>query len=860
MLTKKIHSEKIIMTNEEKSIIKEFLIKDAPILFLGAGFSRYSKNTSGELLPMGNQLKEMIYSHFIEANDFFSVEDANEIKDYNLRDLCETIDTILKKKSELRAFIIDIFSDAHPQPFHLNLTAFPWKKIYTVNIDNLVERIFRVQKKSLTVQNQERKKEVNKDSTELTKLHGCVNAKDEDIVFSSSDYLNLMNGSLKYRLNDLIIDLQNNSFVFIGASLDEPDIEYYLSVYERAGYDMGRGKILCVSPKPSFTVKRKINALNGIIIDATTEEFLNYVKNINYNPTELEKSKNRLAYAGIHNYGTIIDSLETGVYESRLYHGYESNWRDLREKWIIVCPAYYDLIKKIDLLSFGARNVYCIALYGKRLSGKACLLKLLSSYLSMKGYEVLIYNGKEFDKDKLFDYISLSPSSSFALMIENAAYYYPEIEKCLKSYTGEKRLLFVTSSREYYHFKKRYYLEDNPYEEYEIIDKLTPDYALTIHKKLMEKGMLGWVSRDEATGQRDILRQKNLVDLLSRITFGVGFVDRISVDVETISSKNSIFNLYVGLAIFDKADLEYYPKELLNNKILIMFKKDDNGYSLGQRNDQGAYVVDYISYSDKGITIKNHILIERIWKKASKEMKISCLLDVLKEIAPYVYENRNSYWKIIFECLLKEEWLEKEIQLTNNEMLKLFYQLKDEYSDISYYWLQLGITEQRNKNYDKAKVHLDMALKIRPHAYQIQHAIARNYLRHANSTDNEILSKELFEIGKEGIIRLIESDEYYKRKARDYSIHCYISESIRFLNRFNMVPSKEETRRMKKYIDLMNPNDPYYESLIRSFTGFVKANRAIEYITMKQQDAVLHNLFYNEEEYEENDIIVDAYQ
>ena len=70
-----------------------------------------------------------------------------------------------------------------------------------------------------------------------------------------------------------------------------------------------------------------------------------------------------------------------------------------------------------------------------------------------------------------------------------------------------------------------------------------------------------------------------------------------------------------------------------------------------------------------------------------------------------------------------------------------------------------------------------MANRIRPYAYQIQHAIARNYLKQANYVRDITEADALFKIGEEKMFELINSREHYKDKAKNFSIHCYILEN-----------------------------------------------------------------------------------
>lgn len=69
-----------------------------------------------------------------------------------------------------------------------------------------------------------------------------------------------------------------------------------------------------------------------------------------------------------------------------------------------------------------------------------------------------------------------------------------------------------------------------------------------------------------------------------------------------------------------------------------------------------------------------------------------------------------------------------------------------------------------------------MSASIRPNSYKIQHALARNYLRHANYVMDYNEAKELFAEGEARMKNLIESKEFYKEKAKPFSINSYILE------------------------------------------------------------------------------------
>ena len=206
-------------------------------------------------------------------------------------------------------------------------------------------------------------------------------------------------------------------------------------------------------------------------------------------------------------------------------------------------------------------------------------------------------------------------------------------------------------------------------------------------------------------------------------------------------------------------------------------------------------------------------------------------------IASYVSERDTTYWRIIFESLLKESVLSGVLGLKNKDVLNLYYGLKTQYEDISYYWLQLGIAEQKSNDFSKALNHLKQAHQIRPKAYQIQHAIARNYLRHANAEKDKLVAVELFNLGETMMLQLINSKEGYKEKAKNYSIHCYAHEKIKFMTRNPEMVNPKICQDLKKYIDKMNgERSDYYRGVVKEFVDMLKKYHLENILSMKLGD------------------------
>lgn len=818
---------------DNKETLKQILLHTNPVLFLGAGFSYGSENHMGKI-PKGTELKNEILDIFFlnQVDD----NDLREIQKYNLQDLCQCVHDLLGKKEELKTYILSRFKDVVPKDFHLLLTAYEWKKIYTVNVDDLVENICRINGIKLTIQNKSVEKKCES-QLELIKLHGCVNEPTEPITFSKSEYTALIKDK-NFKLDKLMTDIVDRDVIFVGASLDESDIDFYISQYEAAGF-LRKGKLIFVDPFPSVKLRARIKSLNGILFEWTTEDFLKYVASLHYNPTELERNKKILNYSGLYLYREVLECFKSGqVYESRLYEGYTCKWEDVLNEWIFETSYIKDILELCK--SVGKNNYPCfsIAIYGNRFTGKDCALKQIGASLYKLGYEVIEYKGKSLNIEALNKYIFSSGYTKFALLIENASYYYGLIEKLLQYDWQGRQLLIITTSRTYYHFRKKYYLDDNPYHEYEIKDKIYKQDAEIIYDKITEKGYSGDLSLNKEIGVSQICRQGSYINLFTELTYGQGFRKRIKdISRNIFSVSESIKSLYGELVIFDKADLPYYPSELLMQQYSIDFNIFGNR-EYEKLSKEQRLIVDYIRITDNGIVLKNRLLIDAIWRELNSDNTILAIREILRNIASYISEDENNYWRIVFESLLKEDVLSKVFKINSTQILELYYGLKGDFENISYYWLQLGIAEQKTNDYAKALNHLKMAQKIRPRAYQIQHAIARNYLKNANMEKDATISATLFETGERMMMELINSNENYKAKAKYFSIHCYAHEKIKYMMKHPESINKRGCLALKRYIDMILANwDDYSKMLVKEYVVMLRNNDLLSILSLKPGDA-----------------------
>lgn len=799
--------------DELKSVL---LGGSVPVLFLGAGFSIGARSTS-DLLD-GSDLKKLIFDRLIKEK--VPESDYEEIQAYNLRDLCSEVYSLYHGKSELNKLLVKCFSQTYPQKrgFHYKLLNYPWKKIYTVNIDDLVENIYTTMDKPLLVQNKHILKTEDNSCTVLYKLHGCVNCPEEGFVFSRDEYLELTSKMLDAKVANFTDEILNNNVIFVGTSLDEPDIEHFLKIYADSGMKKRKNKLIFIDYAPNRKLRSRVEELGALLIQASAQDFLEYVSGLNYNPNEIEKAVISLNYSGLYRLSDLKKLFEK-PYESKLYEGDFCRWQDIYDEWFFETDTYKKAVDKLDELIGNTQLINCFSLYGTMFSGKSSILKALAYHLEQKGFDILEYRGKILHIPPLIEYIKKSTNQKFALVVDCGAYYYETFEKIFGSNIGEKKLVILTASREYYHIKKKYYLDGNSYSDYYVDGRFKKEDAEIISTILDKKSHLSYLaSFDENRRQREIFKTKNVINLMLGLTYGnisYRIVDKYEKMFQNLSQIEK--KMLTELAIFDIADIEYYP-------LVLFAERYGSRVNLGEEIcKEQMRINDYARIDNDGVTLRNAVLDSFIIKEMRSDIK-DILISVLKKISQRVSERSNDMWYIIFQCLLKDDILQDKLNLTDKERKNIYFSVKEEYKHISYYWLQLGLFFQKCGDYTAAYNYLEMSSSIRPRSFKIQHAIARNFLRHANNTKNKMDALILFEKGEAKMKELIESKEYYKEKAKPFSVNCYVSEKIHFCNKFDICLQNNEIKYMYSELESVigKRNDPYMEKVCESFFAFLE--------------------------------------
>ena len=115
---------------DKVELFKKFVSEYGLNLFLGAGFSIYAYNNDDEPLPLGNQICERLCKTF--------EVDINKFK--TLGKVCRKIK--LSQEDEMKVYLRNTYKVKEFDPAYNCLPTLPIKNIFSINIDDLIEKIY----------------------------------------------------------------------------------------------------------------------------------------------------------------------------------------------------------------------------------------------------------------------------------------------------------------------------------------------------------------------------------------------------------------------------------------------------------------------------------------------------------------------------------------------------------------------------------------------------------------------------------------------------------------------------------------------------------------------------------------------
>lgn len=356
------------MDIEKEQVFKNHILNNGINLFIGAGFSYEAFNMFRERLPLGNALKEKLVKEFgLQQYDSFSLSQiSNIIKN--------------TQRGDFYRFLQDLYKVYDFDESYNYLDEIKIKNIFSINIDNLVERIFEHGSKNNILYDVSICGKIDNDGIDFHKLHGSITYPIEHELLFTPEELSILFTKEPARFHGVALKIASRATIFWGTKMEDANVLSLLSQKTIKGFEP-KEKWIVITPENCKDIDAKyFKTLNFNIIRAYTKDLLRYFKKISEESTsgtykEEPATRKLNGILKLYFSSNYIEQILATKHPVRpiksFFTGDDPVWNDIIENKIIKLSIYNDCVSSIH-----KNNMVLIT--GGVGSGKSTLLMQLS--------------------------------------------------------------------------------------------------------------------------------------------------------------------------------------------------------------------------------------------------------------------------------------------------------------------------------------------------------------------------------------------------------------------------------------------------------------------------------------------------
>lgn len=770
--------------NDEEYLLRN-LNRNNILLFLGAGFSSLASNLSNENLPLGMELSKKIWEFLGYTEEF---------DNSTLQDLYQALLASSKKKNEISEFLNrNLLVSSFPPIYDILAKPF-WYRIYSLNIDNLIEEIYKkntsIGLKSLSYPYDEPEdRDQSLDKIQLIHLNGKLPCEPQDIVFSTMQYAKSSIQVLPF-YQQFVREYATRPTIFIGTELNEQLLWQHIESRKQKPSQLPelRPKSFLISRKISKPKQANLKEYNIVSVEASAEDFLLWLdtkRDLIVNKNEVLKvtlpslsyfyetidfSRFRKEFSDFTNSFNRVSTDIKPVTERSLYLlGAAPKWEDIINDFDAPRDITTKLYSEIIELYNKSKELSLNFILGSGGCGKSTILRRLGIRLVQNGCNVYLTNSEVLpEPENLFNVLKLL-DQKVILLFDNAEIVLKKLQPYIDKLNELKhRPIFIVASRtnNFDRMKAAFNLQYN-FKEF-FVPNLNRDEIKRVIKVLDENKLLGklqGLTNEQRIHEFESRANKQILVAMKEATSGLGF-DMIIKDEFSEIQPDEAKILCLCVALATSLGYRITIQEFIGcstslpSETLIYLKRNlrDIVVESGNRNEElllrhkviAEYIVNYCvtltQLRESFVRILN-VLGTEVKSKGKRTKRFN-----------------------LYKALINHKFIFNKFSKDIKEARKIYDSLSDLFKDDFLFWLQYGTLELIGGDLVLAENYINQSDSLKQGDNHVLSAKGYLYLKKSIVTTDYKESLNYLNLGSQ--IILSQLADFRSRDSYFYHIYC----------------------------------------------------------------------------------------
>ena len=736
----------------------------APVLFLGAGFSSGAKTRNGWNVPSTSELTETLWTLCFPSDDF---DDTTQ-----LQDIFETARARYRNKliGILRdSFSVDVESCLD---WHESCLSMPWSRIYTLNLDDLVENVLSTTRPSRPIKTVSATtgENVPDEDSNLSVIHlnGFLDDIPDDVTFSRSQYARRP-GMHDYAYNTLIADLQFRPVVFIGSELDEPPLWSHLELRgdKLSGREL-RPRSYLVTPVLNASKETLLAKHNIVHLPYTALEFsaevLSELEEARRVGTDLLRTRALSPQRDADTFLTVSQLAQNPLPSQEYLLGAEPTWDDVNSGRIANRTCFDELWEQISAIRQKPDGSKFLLVTGTAGTGKTSALMMTATQLQADGLRVAWL-----DQDSTFSprgfraAVSRKPQVD-AIFINDADMYGRTFSRLVSdALSANKRLIIVAEVR-------NSKLEDIV-DPGELRQTQCVEYRIPVLTDGDISAVLDVLDREQRLG---LLRDKTRAERQAVFRSLAGRQMLVAMHMAT-HGKDHRTKAIEELRQLSRARQYIYGLVCVATARRLTLTKDDIAIAAGSGDPGWLQELDQLVRSKllhqrrrNGLRARHRVIAQFVYNSLEEGGELAEVIRGLVMIgASKTSANtpRSSLYYRLLQIFLNHNLLINSIGLEKSR--EIYSEFQSGLGWNHHYWLHRGAIELESGNLELAENFLGQAKGLGPNDIMVDNELAYLMLKQANAHPTAEESAQLVDDAIETLLRTA-------RARPDLAVgHCY---------------------------------------------------------------------------------------